>query len=361
MHKTVKKKGLSMEEKVARIEEWFQANPVPYTLKDLLALLPRATGVIPQSVEECLEVLVSEDRVRQKKVGIHVLFWRFPQTPAQQLASAAGAKGGVSEAARYLGMTLEQLQEELVALRNTEVEMRQQLEEMCSAIGDSAAVRNDTERIAKLRDEVKSLEGQLKQLGLFDPDMIERIKSSTLVAWESANRWTDNMFLLEQHITKRMGVSSRDLRAQLQLPQNIEYIEESDLLPPACEETTQSVDGTGRAFSSPLMCDAVDVDTVAAEEPSKTEDDCAPAAYAQCVSDQRCAKSGDGKGLTKNKKVATRGVKRGRGREEGELIESAPSVPDIGDSAKKGKAAASTPGTAKGRTSIQKRAQGARH
>ncbi|RNF04931.1 hypothetical protein TraAM80_05000, partial [Trypanosoma rangeli] len=118
MNKAPKKRGLSVEEKVSRVEEWFFSHPTPYTLKELLVVLPKATGVILQSIEECLELLVSENRISQKKIGVHVLFWWFPKTAAQQLAAAfnASGSGGAVAAAKYMSMGLPQLQKEVHAL-----------------------------------------------------------------------------------------------------------------------------------------------------------------------------------------------------------------------------------------------------
>ncbi|KEG11551.1 hypothetical protein DQ04_02511100 [Trypanosoma grayi] len=228
MSKMAKKRGLTMDEKVSRVEEWFVAHPVPYTLKDLVAALPKATGVIPQSVEECLEILVSEGRVQQKKVGIHVLFWRFPKTAAQQLASAV--TGGTAEVTKFLSMSTAQVQGELDLLVKKEEDTCKRIQEVRAAIGEETLVQQDAEKMRELQKELQMLQAQLEQLSMFDPQMIEKVKAATFVAWEAANRWTDNMYLLQHHITRRLGLSARDLRSQLQLPSDIDYIEYDDLL-----------------------------------------------------------------------------------------------------------------------------------
>ncbi|CBH17521.1 hypothetical protein, conserved [Trypanosoma brucei gambiense DAL972] len=254
MNKSAKKKGLSMEEKVSRIETWFVNNPSPYTLKDLIQILPKATGVIPQSVEECMEILVSENRVRQKKVGVHVLFWRFPQTATQRLAGSMGEKTTTTELAKYLSMSEDELRTELQTLKKTEKDIRQRIKETQASIGDDNAVQKDAEQIRSLQGEVKILEEQLNQLALLDPAFVEKLKTATVVAWESANRWTDNMYLLEQHISRKMGMSARELRAQLQLPLEVEYIEYDELLPSATSGGKSACTSSGNSCASPLIC-----------------------------------------------------------------------------------------------------------
>ncbi|CCD17657.1 unnamed protein product [Trypanosoma congolense IL3000] len=232
MNKPSKKRGLSIEEKVVRIEEWFVAHPYPYTMKDLCLILPKATGVISQSVEECMDILVSENRVQQKKVGIHVLFWRFPRTPTQQLATTIGRGASVAEVAKLLGMTQSQLSAEIAELKKKEKDTQRRIKEVRLSIGDDASMKKDTEEIKRLEGEVRSLEKQLSQLALLDPETVEKIKAATNIAWESANRWTDNMYLLEHHISQKMGLSARDLRRQLQIPLEVDFVEYEDLVRP---------------------------------------------------------------------------------------------------------------------------------
>ncbi|PWV10378.1 hypothetical protein C3747_69g206 [Trypanosoma cruzi] len=232
MSKAPKKRGLSIEEKVSRVEEWFISHPTPYTLKDLLLVLPKATGVIPQSIEECLELLVSENRICQKKIGVHVLFWRFPKTAAQQLAATFNATGGggASVVARYMNMSLPHMQKELNALREEEAEARRRIQEVRAGIGDDASVRHDTMKMRQLQEEVKALRVELEKAAVFDPVMVEKVKATTRVALESANRWTDNVYLLEHHISQRMGLTPRELRMRLQLPADVDYIEFDELV-----------------------------------------------------------------------------------------------------------------------------------
>lgn len=94
MKKKGVKKGFTIEEKVIKVEEWFHHHPEPFVLKELLSLLPKHTGVIFQSIPEVLELLVSEERLSQEKIGIQTLIWWFPKTKTQiKLAEATRACG----------------------------------------------------------------------------------------------------------------------------------------------------------------------------------------------------------------------------------------------------------------------------
>eukprot|EP00906_Rhabdomonas_costata_P001138 RCo001745 len=52
-----KKRGLSADEKVQKTKEFLLEKREPFTLKELERLLPKAKGVVFQSVKECLAVL----------------------------------------------------------------------------------------------------------------------------------------------------------------------------------------------------------------------------------------------------------------------------------------------------------------
>lgn len=84
------KKGLTIEEKVLKVEDWFHHHPEPYVLKELLSLIPKATGVIFQSIPEVIELLVSENRLCQEKIGIQTLIWWLPMTRTQKRIAAEG-------------------------------------------------------------------------------------------------------------------------------------------------------------------------------------------------------------------------------------------------------------------------------
>lgn len=95
-----------MEEKVVKVEAWFHEHPEPYVLKELISHIPKATGVIFQSIPEVVELLVAENRIFQEKIGIQTLIWWFPTTREQEkkkqtqplatthLSSTSGNGGG---------------------------------------------------------------------------------------------------------------------------------------------------------------------------------------------------------------------------------------------------------------------------
>lgn len=242
-----KKKGLSMEEKCDRVSAWFGAHPHPYTLKELLSLLPKSTGVIWQSIEECVQLLVAEERLRQEKVGVHTLFWRFPltETQTQLLASGpcgapggscAGGAGNARQANTRMGLadrlallSASQLQRQ----RESQEAALRAVEERLAArrgdVGEDDVVRGDANRLQSLQQTRMQLVERLQRLAAFNPQLMVSLAAATRLAYDAANRWTDNVFLLEQRIAARTGQSARELRAALRMPEDLDYIEVHEL------------------------------------------------------------------------------------------------------------------------------------
>ena len=57
----------------------------PFTLKELEKLLPKAKGIIWQSVKPCIETLVADGVVQSDKIGINVFYWAFPSAQGREL------------------------------------------------------------------------------------------------------------------------------------------------------------------------------------------------------------------------------------------------------------------------------------
>ena len=209
-----KKKGLSIDEKIIKVEEWFMANPHPYTLKDLMVLIPKAKGVIHQSVEECIELLVSESRVSTEKIGINVFYWRFVPTNTNGGNTAKGL------AALALPQ-LVQLKESLdlaVAEKNDLISQRR------LAMGSSEERSVLSQKLSLLQEEKKNLEVKLHDLADQDPAVAQHLIKQSIVAKDAANRWTDNIFMIEQNVTKMMGMNQRTFRQTFDIPLQLDFI-----------------------------------------------------------------------------------------------------------------------------------------
>ncbi|PIO56585.1 Mnd1 family protein, partial [Teladorsagia circumcincta] len=78
-----RKKGLSLEEKRAKMLELFYESQEFFQMKELEKIAPKQKGVIAQSVKEVTQSLVDDGLVECEKIGTFVCYWAFPSKALQ--------------------------------------------------------------------------------------------------------------------------------------------------------------------------------------------------------------------------------------------------------------------------------------
>lgn len=283
------KKGLSIEEKIERVEKWFRAHPAPFVLKELLSVVPKATGVLFQSIPDVLELLVSEYRVFQEKIGVQTLFWYFPATPTQQQQPKAGfsshqiRQGAGASMNACTADQLQQWSDEALLMAKEEAEGNKcRLEaSFCTTLtelGFSNEADVESERMefdALLREKTKVLRLRQSRRGqasaasppeALTPALCRRILGGVEQAVEAAIRWTDNFTLLEEEALRRgNGLTSAEVRnavgapagdlESLLLPELIEALEQ--LKKKGCDANRKEEDAENKACPPPVaICKA---------------------------------------------------------------------------------------------------------
>jgi hypothetical protein len=200
-----KRKGLSLEEKIIKVEAFLKSHPEPYTLKELEALIPKATGVIPQSVPECLELLASEQRCRTGKIGVSTYFWRFDSTQNFAVVANVGAAAA----------KLQQLQQALSHISSEIQENQQQ--------NGSITDRNDLLlQLQALQMENRSLEERLQSGNL--STLVAQQRDSNRQLLENVNAITENVFIAEDYALHRRGLSRGSFRTGFQISEDFDFI-----------------------------------------------------------------------------------------------------------------------------------------
>ncbi|XP_020103586.1 meiotic nuclear division protein 1 homolog isoform X1 [Ananas comosus] len=175
-----KKRGLSLEEKREQMLQIFYESQDFFLLKELEKLGPKK-GVISQSVKDVVQSLVDDDLVLKDKIGTSVYFWSLPSCAGNQLRSARN-----------------KLESDLSSSRKRFKELIEQRDNLKKGREES------DERVAAL-EELKAVELQHKKLNEElacyadnDPAALEALKNAIEIAHSAANRWTDNVFTLQQ-------------------------------------------------------------------------------------------------------------------------------------------------------------------
>ncbi|XP_064508346.1 meiotic nuclear division protein 1 homolog isoform X5 [Pseudopipra pipra] len=178
-----KKKGLSFEEKRARMMEIFFETKDVFQLKDIEKIAPKEKGITSMSVKEILQSLVDDGMVDTDRIGTSNYFWAFP-------SKALHAR-------------------------------KRKLEELESQAERAALM----EELAALRQKKEQLKAEIDKYRECDPDVVEEMRQTNKVAKEAANRWTDNIFSIKSWAKRKFGFEESRIDKGFGIPEDLDYID----------------------------------------------------------------------------------------------------------------------------------------
>lgn len=221
-----KKRGLSLEEKRGKILEIFYESQDFYLLKELEKLGPKK-GVITQSVKDVVQSLVDDDLVLKDKIGTSVYFWSLPSCAGNQLRNV-----------------YRKLESDLQSSKKRHTE----LVEQCNALKKG---REESDEREEALEELKAVElkhielkDEMGQYADNDPAAFEAMKNAIEVAHAAANRWTDNIFTLQQWCSNNFPQAKEELEQMYKdvgIPEDFDYLELSPV--PLSSVGDQTVEG----------------------------------------------------------------------------------------------------------------------
>ncbi|KAL2229072.1 UNVERIFIED_CONTAM: Meiotic nuclear division protein 1 [Sesamum indicum] len=176
-----KKRGLSLDEKREKMLQIFYESQDFFLLKELEKLGPKK-GVITQSVKDVVQSLVDDDLVFKDKIGTSVYFWSLPSCAGNQLRNIH----------RKLDSDLQSSKKRYIELTDQCNALKKGREESVNHLPHSNFFGMNAEVIAPFsQDEIVEYSDN-------DPATFEAMKKAIEVAHAAANRWTDNIFTLQQ-------------------------------------------------------------------------------------------------------------------------------------------------------------------
>lgn len=204
-----KKRGLSLEEKREHMLQIFYDSHDFFLLKELEKLGPKK-GVISQSVKDVVQSLVDDDLVLKDKIGTSVYFWSLPSCAGNQLTNARDKlKSDLFNGAKYLG--------ELVEQRKSLKRGREESDDREMAL----------EELKKIELQHKRLMEELANYADNDPSAVEAVKNAIVVAHSASNRWTDNIFTLQQWCSSNFPEAKEQLEhmyKEVGITEDLDYL-----------------------------------------------------------------------------------------------------------------------------------------
>ncbi|KTW27100.1 hypothetical protein T552_02592 [Pneumocystis carinii B80] len=167
------KKGLSLAEKRARLEELFHESKEFFQLKEIEKKGYQEKKIVIQSIKDILQSLVDDGIVKMDKIGTSNYFWSFPSEARQ------------SRQHRITTMEkqLETLQAETQTLQN-------KISEETSQRKDSQLRTSLLKNVSEKEKKHTEILAKLECYRDSDPSIIEAKEKAIQIAKEAANRWT---------------------------------------------------------------------------------------------------------------------------------------------------------------------------
>ncbi|KQJ89672.1 meiotic nuclear division protein 1 homolog isoform X1 [Brachypodium distachyon] len=205
-----KKRGLSLEEKREQMLQIFYENQDFYLLKELEKMGPKK-GVISQSVKDVVQSLVDDDLVLKDKIGTSVYFWSLPSCAGNQLRT-----------------TYSKLESDLSNSKKRYMELVEQRDNLKRGREDSDEREDALEELKAVELRHKKLKEELAAYADSDPSALEAMKDATEVAHSAANRWTDNIFTLQQWCSSTFPQAKEQLEhmyREVGITEDFEYLQ----------------------------------------------------------------------------------------------------------------------------------------
>ena len=202
------KKGVSAEEKRAKLRDYLLSTCRIVSNKDLEGPVSRATGISGMIIKDVMKELLDNDLVDSDKIGAGTFYWCFPSKDSQIITAKLEAK-----------------EKELAEIQEQERELEKKIQEAQIGREDTEERRNLlSEQVALLR-EVEELDKKLAFASAHSPEAVSALRKGIDTAVEGANRWTDNTFALQTYLVRKMNMDSKMVKGLLQITDNFDYIE----------------------------------------------------------------------------------------------------------------------------------------
>lgn len=203
-----KKKGLSFEEKRARMMEIFFETKDVFQLKDIEKIASKDKGITSMSVKEVLQSLVDDGMVDTDRIGTSNYFWAFP-----------------SKALHARKRKLEELQTQFAETRQKKEILQKGMEKSKIGRENTAERAALMKELAALQQKKEQLKAEIEKYKEYDPDVVEEMRQTSKVAKEAANRWTDNIFAIKSWAKRKFGFEESRIDKSFGIPEDFDYID----------------------------------------------------------------------------------------------------------------------------------------
>lgn len=158
-----------------------------------------------------MQSLVDDDLVLKDKIGTSVYFWSLPSCAGNQLRT-----------------TYSKLESDLSSSKKRFIELVEQRENLKRGREDSDEREAALEELKAVEQHHKKLKEELAAYADSDPAALEAMNDAIEVAHAAANRWTDNIFTLQQWCSTTFPQAKEQLEhmyREVGITEDFEYLQ----------------------------------------------------------------------------------------------------------------------------------------
>jgi len=203
----MKKKALSFDEKRERLLNIFHERKEVFNLKELEKLGGKA-GIVPQTVKEVLESLISDNLVESDKIGSGNFYWSLP-----------------SKAYQNLSTKLKEYEDEIEKLIQTKENLELEITEQMLGREETNERKENLQKLKSLKEEYEKKLAAVEKYRRNDPERLKQLHNEAKAAKDKANQWTDNIFITKQWLMSRNpALSEDDLNTHFGIPADLDNL-----------------------------------------------------------------------------------------------------------------------------------------
>ncbi|KAJ1946373.1 Meiotic nuclear division protein 1, partial [Linderina macrospora] len=198
---------LTVDEKRKRMMDIFHESQDVFLLKELEKIGPKQKGIVAQTVKDVVQSLVDDGMCHAEKIGSSNYFWSFPSEAAikrrNKIADLEKDIGQIDTKIDALGSSIEKAQFG-----------REQTDERAAL----------TEELAEVEARWSSQQEELQQFKECDPELMNQRRKETVVAQDAANRWTDNIFIIQGWTRDKFNMETSQFNKAFGIPDDLDSV-----------------------------------------------------------------------------------------------------------------------------------------
>ncbi|GAV51385.1 hypothetical protein ZYGR_0AD05680 [Zygosaccharomyces rouxii] len=214
-----RKQVVTLEEKKSRILNFFQEEFSFYNMKELEKLIPKKCGISSMLVKDLVQQMIDEDGiVSVEKCGNINIYWCFKNQITQRIYDNCHK---ISQQCQDTKISIEDTKCKLNSATANERSPRFQ-----DNNGKTLSRSKELTKHKDIEENLKSLQLQYNQISQsrWDHDKIRRKRQEIRDKRDKLEKMTDNVEILMEYLCKRFCLESRQLREELEIPDEFEEI-----------------------------------------------------------------------------------------------------------------------------------------